>query len=166
MHQTTPRIIKSNEDFVVIKLLSGEQLLAIRTIEDDKEISVEFPFLLKNYPRITKEGTIIEQVTAGPFCSFAEDRNFTFLKKDILICKRLHTFAIPFYMSLYNQHERMVSMGSYEQFANNFMSPEEMESLDKENLNFDSEREISNEELEDFRDIYESLKNKSKKNIH
>ena len=157
----TPRIIKSNEDFVIIKLSTGEQLLAIRTIEDKDNISCEFPFLLRNYPRITKDGGIIEQVTAGPFCSFANNRQFTFAKKDVVLCKKLHTFAIPFYMSLYNQHERMVSMGSYEQFANNFMTDEEMQSLDK-----DSYDEISNEELDEFKDIYNEIKKNSKNRLH
>ena len=61
MHPTStpPRVIKSSEDFVIVRLSTGESILAIRLKEDEKEITIEYPFALKNYPRITKQGGAI-----------------------------------------------------------------------------------------------------------
>lgn len=180
MHQksATPRVIKSSEDFVIVRLSTGESILAIRLKEDEKEITIEYPFSLKNYPRITKQGGIIEQVTAGPYCSFAENRVFTFPKKDVFFVKKLHSFAVPFFMSLYNQHERLVAMGSYDDLMNRFMDKEEMANLrhdeqfpdpesEEYTSNYDTEtEELSTEELDSIREIYNQIKNKDKKVIH
>jgi len=102
----TPRPLSTNENFTILKLTSGEVLLAIKLSETSEEITVEFPFIVKNYPRILRTGNIVESVTAGPFCSFAENRVFTFKKNHLLFAKKLHSVAIPFYISLYEQHER------------------------------------------------------------
>jgi len=180
MHQkpATPRVIKSSEDFVIVRLSTGESILAIRLTEDEKEITIEYPFALKNYPRITKQGGIIEQVTAGPYCSFAENRVFTFPKKDVFFVKKLHSFAVPFFMSLYNQHERLVAMGSYDDLMNRFMDKQEMADLrhdeqfpDTESedytSNYDTEtEELTTEEMDNITEIYNQIKSKDKKVIH
>jgi len=180
MHQksATPRVIKSSEDFVIVRLSTGESILAIRLKEDEKEITIEYPFALKNYPRITKQGGIIEQVTAGPYCSFAENRVFTFPKKDVFFVKKLHSFAVPFFMSLYNQHERLVAMGSYDDLMNRFMDKEEMANLrhdeqfpdpesEEYTSNYDTEtEELSTEEMDSITEIYNQIKSKDKKVIH
>lgn len=172
-----PRIIKSNEDFIIVRLSSGESLLGIRIAESDKEVTVEFPFSLKNYPRITREGGIIEQVTAGPYCSFAEDRKFIFQKKDIFFIKKLHSFAIPFYMSLYNQHERLVSTGQIGRGFDNFLDKQELAeiredeqfpSMEEEYVSdYDSQtEELSSEEVERIKDMYNQIKKRTKKTYH
>jgi hypothetical protein len=175
---TPPRVIRSNEDFVIVRLSTGESLLGIRLSESDKDITVEFPFALKNYPRITREGGIIEQVTAGPYCSFAEDRKFIFPKKDVFFVKKLHGFAIPFYMSLYNQHERLVAAGEIGRGFEHFLDKQELADLRKDeqfprkepdeyvseyDMNTD---ELTSEELEEIREIYNSVTSKSKKTVH
>lgn len=102
----TPRPLSPNENFTILKLASGEVLLAIKLNETSEELTVEFPFIVKNYPRLLRDGRISESVTAGPFCSFAENRVFTFKKSHLLFAKKMHSIAIPFYMSLYEEHER------------------------------------------------------------
>jgi hypothetical protein len=174
-----PRIIKSNEDFVIVRLSTGESLLGIRLSENDKDITVEFPFSLKNYPRITREGGIIEQITAGPYCSFAEDRKFILPKKDIFFIKKLHSFAVPFFMSLYNQHERLVSTGQIGKGFDNFLNKQELADLRQDEqfsetndeYEYSSEYdkhtdEMSPEEVEEIREMFNLVKNKSKKTVH
>jgi hypothetical protein len=169
---TTPRIIRSTEDFVIVKLSTGESLLGIRLKEDEKEITIEYPFALKHYPRITRQGGIIEQITAGPYCSFADDRIFTLPKKDIFFVKKLHAFAIPFFMSLYNQHERLLSMGTYDNFLNKFMNKQEMADLrqDEQFPDVPDEdeftEELSSEEVEEIKQIYNQIKKKNNQTIH
>lgn len=175
-----PRIIRSNEDFVIVRLSSGESLLGIRLVENDNNITLEFPFILKNYPRITRQGGIIEQVTAGPYCSFAEDRKFVLPKKDIFFIKKMHGFAIPFYMSLYNQHERLIASGEIGQGFEQFLDKQAVADLredeqftntrsDEYVSDYDTntdENEITREELEEIKELYNNIKNKSKDTIH
>ena len=117
-------------------------------------------------------------MTAGPYCSFAENRIFTFPKKDVFFIKKLHSFAVPFFMSLYNQHERLVAIGSYDDLMNRFMDKQEMADLrhdeqfpdpnaEEYTSNYDTEtEELSTEELDDIRELYNQIKSKDKKVIH
>lgn len=93
-----------DDNYVTLKLSTGEVLVGILRAESATSFTVEYPFHLKNYPRFV-EGGVIETITAGPFCGFTADRIFELPKKDVLFCKKMHPFAVPFYLSLWNQHE-------------------------------------------------------------
>lgn len=95
-----------DDNYITIKLSTGETLVGIQRAESPTHITIEYPFHLKNYPRFV-QGGVVETVTAGPFCSFTADRLFELPKKDILFSKKMHPFAIPFYLSLWHQHERV-----------------------------------------------------------
>lgn len=92
------------DKFVAVKLSTGETLIGVLRSEDESTITMEYPFHLKNYPKFV-QGGVVETITAGPFCSFTEDRKFSFSKKDLLFYKKMHPFAVPFYLSLWEQHE-------------------------------------------------------------
>jgi hypothetical protein len=81
-------------------------------------------------------------------------------------------------MSLYNQHERLVAMGSYEDLMDRFMDKQEMADLrhdeqfpdpepEEYTSNYDTEtEELTTEEIDGIREIYNQIKNKDKKVIH
>ena len=103
-------ILEPNQEYVIIKLVSGEQLMGVCTEETDKDITVMFPMALKQYPVQREDGTIGEQVTGGPFCAFASDRTFTIPKASVMINKPLHELLVPFYVRMVNQYEKMVDV--------------------------------------------------------
>lgn len=103
-------ILEPNQEYVIIKLVSGEQLMGVRTEETDNDITVMFPMALKQYPVQRDDGTIAEQVTGGPFCAFASDRVFTIPKTSVMINKPLHELLVPFYVRMVNQYEKMVDV--------------------------------------------------------
>ena len=43
-------MLEPNQEYVIIKLVSGEQLMGVCTEETDKDITVMFPMALKQYP--------------------------------------------------------------------------------------------------------------------
>lgn len=102
--------VEPNQEYVIIKLISGEQLMGVCMEETDTDITVMFPMALKQYPVQREDGTISEQVTGGPFCAFASDRTFTFLKTSIMVNKPLHELLVPFYIRMVNQYEKMVDV--------------------------------------------------------
>jgi len=103
-------MLEPDQEYVIIKLVSGEQLMGVCTEETDKDITVMFPMALKQYPVQRDDGTIGEQVTGGPFCAFASDRTFTIPKASVMINKPLHELLVPFYVRMVNQYEKMVDV--------------------------------------------------------
>ena len=103
-------MLEPNQEYVIIKLISGEQLMGVCTEETDKDITVMFPMALRQYPIQREDGTIGEQVTGGPFCAFASDRTFTIPKASVMVNKPLHELLVPFYVRMVNQYEKMVDV--------------------------------------------------------
>ena len=102
--------LEPDQEYVIIKLVSGEQLMGVCTEETEKDITVMFPMALRQYPIQRDDGTIGEQVTGGPFCAFASDRTFTIPKASVMINKPLHELLVPFYVRMVNQYEKMVDV--------------------------------------------------------
>jgi hypothetical protein len=96
-----------NEHFVIIKLVSGEQVMAVLEKETDDNIQISSPLLLRLFPVIGAESGQ-EHVTATPYCKFAEDSNLTLNKRNILFVKNLHSMLIPHYMRLASEAEEHV----------------------------------------------------------
>lgn len=103
-------MLEPDQEYVIIKLVSGEQLMGVCTEETDNDITVMFPMALRQYPIQREDGTIGEQVTGGPFCAFASDRTFTIPKASVMVNKPLHALLVPFYVRMVNQYEKMVDV--------------------------------------------------------
>lgn len=98
-----------NQEYVYVRLLNGDQLMATKLEESDNTITIKFPMQIRMFPRLEPTG-LVEQITSGPYCQFTEDRIFTFNKKDILFHKRLHELMIPHYERMLDEHEREVEV--------------------------------------------------------
>ena len=96
-----------NEHFVIIKLISGEQVMAVLEKETDENIQISSPLLLRLFPVIGADHGS-EHVTATPYCKFAEDSNLTLNKRNILFVKNLHSMLIPHYIRLASEAEEHV----------------------------------------------------------
>lgn len=95
-----------NSDFyVVIKLVSGEQLMATLISEDESYIEIESPMCIRMIPIFAEHK---EHVTAHPFCQFSDDNNFILDKKNVLFIKKLHHMFIPHYKRIVAEHEQTV----------------------------------------------------------
>ena len=90
---------EQEEKFVFLKLYNGEQVMAEKVFENNELITVESPFLIRLIPRLEPQG-LVEQITSGPYCQFTEEKTFSFLKKDLLFSKPLHSFMIPVYLKM------------------------------------------------------------------
>ena len=122
-------MLEPNQEYVIIKLVSGEQLMGVCTEETDKDITVMFPMALRQYPIQREDGTIGEQVTGGPFCAFASDRTFTIPKASVMINKPLHELLVPFYVRMVNQYERLIEVPQ-----SMFLDEEEQEAITVEDV--------------------------------
>lgn len=83
-------------DHVVIKLCTGETILAVLINETQHGIVIIDAISIKCIPGIY-EGDLIEQTVVSIFCPFSADLQFTFNNKDILFCKPLRDDMIKYY---------------------------------------------------------------------
>lgn len=94
-------------NFVILKLVSGEQVMATLTGEDAESIAVEYPMVIRLIPFV-QEGKAQEHVTAAPFCQFSDDKQFTISRTNIIFIKKMHQMIIPHYSRLVDEHEASV----------------------------------------------------------
>ena len=103
-------MLEANQVYVVIKLISGEQLMGVCTEETDKDITIMFPMSMKQYPIQRPDGSVGETITGNPFCQFSNDRTFIIPKSSVMINKPLHALLIPFYVRMVNQFEKVLEV--------------------------------------------------------
>jgi hypothetical protein len=72
--------------YVVIKLISGEEIIGTLVKEDDYDIKLQFPMMVKKVNRLL--GDIpVESIVLGTYSHFCADDEFTFNKQHIIILK-------------------------------------------------------------------------------
>ncbi len=99
------------EKFVLVKCISGEQVMAMLDYENDVEIKIKFPMLVRVIPAInpvTRKQT--ENITAAPWCQFVEERIFEVEKRNILFMNKLHPLVIEQYMQMVSAFESDVEV--------------------------------------------------------
>lgn len=94
-----------NEQFVFVKLITGEQLMAIKDSDDGTSITLRYPMLIKNYVVSNTGDRVSEQVTAGPYSLFIADKVFTIDKRHVVLDVHLAQAAIVHYTQLVKNHE-------------------------------------------------------------
>lgn len=78
-----------NDKYIVMKLATSEEIIAHMIHEDDYELKVLFPMIVRHTPRIGPMGGTIDQISMSPYTYFASDDEFTFLKHQIVFVKDL-----------------------------------------------------------------------------
>ena len=73
-------MLDENEFYIVMKLTSGEQVMAVLKEEDEEHVLLESPMCIKTIP-ILEAGR--EHVTAHPLCQFSDDRTFVIAKREL-----------------------------------------------------------------------------------
>ena len=97
-------MLDDNEFYIVMKLTSGEQVMAVLKEEDDDHVLLESPMCIRTIPILEASR---EHVTAHPLCQFSDDRTFVIAKRDIMFVKKLHHLFIPHYQRIVAEHERL-----------------------------------------------------------
>lgn len=86
-----------NDFYIVLKLNSGEQVMAVLHEEDENNIMIENPMVIKTIMNF-EAGK--EHITASPLCSFTDEQSFVLPKQSILFIKKLHHVFIPHYQKI------------------------------------------------------------------
>ena len=92
-------------EFVFLKLVNGEQVMALKESEDHESIMIRFPMLVKTHHVGFRENRIAEQVTAGPYTMFGENDHMVVSRSHVIFQTPLAERAIPHYVNLVKEHE-------------------------------------------------------------
>ena len=96
-------MLTGNELFIILKLVSGEDVMAVLSAEDDEYIELTSPMCIRTHP-ILHAGK--EQVTAVPLCPFSEENKYILHKRNVMFIKKLHHAFIPHYKKIVAEQER------------------------------------------------------------
>jgi hypothetical protein len=94
-------MIKDNEFYIVLKLTSGEQIMAVLQEEDEDHVLIDNPMVMRTIMNF-EAGK--EHITASPLCAFTDEQSFVIPKCNILFIKKLHHVFIPHYQKIVSDH--------------------------------------------------------------
>lgn len=97
-------MLNGNELFVILKLVSGEQVMAVLRSEDEMFVEIESPMCIRTIPVLETQK---EHITAHPLCQFTDDVNYILDKKDVMFIKKMHHVFIPHYLRIVKEHEKL-----------------------------------------------------------
>ena len=84
---------------VVLKLITGEQILATLLKDTENGIVISNPIQIRTMPIMTK-GEYNEQTLTNKFCQYTDETEFTFNQRNVIYCKPLHSSMIDHYNKL------------------------------------------------------------------
>lgn len=109
--------------YVVIKLITGQELIAQLVKEDDYDIKVQFPMMVKHISR-NLNGFPVETLVLGTYSHFCSDDEFSFNKQHIIVLKDLDPRYIEEYHRAVDDFLGQIKDGPA-------YNPNEMEELSK-----------------------------------
>jgi hypothetical protein len=139
-------MLDGSEFYVVLKLSTGEQMMAVLRNEDEEYIEIEYPMVMRMIP-ILSEGK--EHITAHPFCQFSDDRHFTLHKSDVMFVKKLHHVFIPHYQRIVKEHEHSSLVSRGEETALDWGDEEEVMTVEEAKKRIEMLRSIAGIEEEE-----------------
>jgi hypothetical protein len=97
-------------NYVVVKLVSGEQLMASLHSENESTLNLINPMLIRI--RDIPDG---ETITAVPFCQFSSEKHFEILKAHVVYKKQMHEVFVPHYNRIVKEHDEEIELKSRKQ---------------------------------------------------
>jgi hypothetical protein len=93
-------MITDSSILVVVKLGSGETILATMVDQTDNSITIEYPLEMKWSPYETPAGLVGYKLTAMTYCPFTVDRTFVLRITDVQHINGMNETLVESYLSL------------------------------------------------------------------
>jgi restriction endonuclease S subunit len=91
-----------DKQYVVVKLISGETVMAMFDGEDEKHVKIDYPIQIKTViiPELNRES-----ISASPLCQFSDSTSFVLEKAHIVYIKKLHNQFVSHYKNFIKSYE-------------------------------------------------------------
>ena len=122
--------------FVIMRLTTGEQLMATFDSEDHTHYHIANPLVVRMIPTV-ENGNMVERVTAQPFCQFTSDKYFDIPKSSVMFVKPLHQILVNHYLRIVESYDDTVLVRNPQQARNH----EQLDWGDEEEMTADDFRE-------------------------
>ena len=93
----------THDGYVVLKLISGEEIVAAVVDETSDEITVMMPMVVRYVPKMMGV-KVVESVLLAPYSQFVDDDVYTFDKHNLLYLKNMDQRFIPNYEDAVDLH--------------------------------------------------------------
>ena len=103
-----------SEFYIITKLTSGEQVMAVLKQEDEHHVVLVNPMVMRTNVDFDAGK---ERITAAPLCPFSDDSDYILAKRNILFIKKLHHIFVNHYNQIvadYAKSTNFVPEGSAE----------------------------------------------------
>ena len=147
-----------NDRYVVMKLISGEEILSHLVYEDDYEVRVLFPMTTRTIARHTTHGET-ENIVLSPYTYFSADDEFTFQKQHLIFLKDMDPKHEIDYNTAIDEFIAMTAAKAQP------YDPDELKNLTEKLQNMFKDRLPKEENYEDI-DELPSIRIDSSKTIH
>lgn len=95
-------MLTGNEFFVTLKLVSGEQLMAVLEAEDEQHIQLDFPIVLHGRIDVNRGK---EVMMAAPFSQFSDSTSFVLEKSHVIFIKKMHPAFVENYLEFVKAYD-------------------------------------------------------------
>lgn len=116
-------MLKGDELFVIIKMVSGENVMASLMAEDADYVQFEYPILIR---MMQTDLPNRESIAATPYCQFSSDTKFTIAKRNIMFIKKLHPSFIPHFIRFAKEYEETAFIPREETYRTEAFEDEEL----------------------------------------
>lgn len=94
---------------IIMRLNSGDQILAMLETETESHYLIESPMLIKTFP-VAIDGKVQEHVVAQPLCQFTADKYYDIPKNSVVFVKQLHESIVPHYERLVDAYDQTAAV--------------------------------------------------------
>lgn len=114
-----------SEDYVVVKLVTGDQLIAKCLNQTDHGILILRPITIKLVP-VRHDGKMIERMLTSVYCPVSDQESFIIDTRNVIFVNRLHPNMIDHYDQLSDSlYDNMKNPNRFEQVDRKNDEPEE-----------------------------------------
>ena len=92
-------MLDGTELCVIVKLVSGENVMAVLQDEDEQYVELLYPMSIRTLPVSTSKETVV----AAPLCQYSDDDTYLIDKKNVLFIKKLSHYLIPHYHNMVHE---------------------------------------------------------------
>lgn len=91
-----------DKQYVVVKLVTGETVMAMFEGEDEKFVKINYPIQIKTViiPELQRES-----ISASPLCQFSDSTSFVLEKNHVVYIKKLHPQFVKHYNNFIKSYE-------------------------------------------------------------
>ena len=98
-----------NKKYVVLKLVTGEELLATLENKPSDNVVISNPMKIQVFHEQDEDGNLIPNVSATPWCEYSANKKYTIYMNHVILLEDLHEELVEHYTNLVKAFETKVT---------------------------------------------------------